>query len=217
MIIEAARAIGKAKAVLSFWFQGYNHSTQAVFKNNTLHNILLLTENICHPGAGPLSVTGEANTMGNRWVGALSHLLPGMRFVNNPQHRHEMANFWNIPVERIQPIPGRSIMEIIKGLYSGDVRDLWVMTTNPAASFRLEITEGEEIDVISRRGSIRLPARFTNRLLRGNVFIPWHYGSALWVGEGRLANLVTNPVYDIHSKQPEYKFSAVKIYKIHSR
>lgn len=134
LIFEAACSIGKANAVLSFWFQGYNQSTQAVFKNNTLHNLLLLTENLCHSGTGPLSITGGANSMGNLWVGAMSHLLPGMRFVTDPQHRQEMADFWNIPVERIQPTPGRSIMEIIKGLHTGDVRALWVITTNPAAS-----------------------------------------------------------------------------------
>lgn len=40
-IIEAARMIGNARAMLTFWLQGYNHSTQAVFKNNTLHNLSL--------------------------------------------------------------------------------------------------------------------------------------------------------------------------------
>jgi ferredoxin-nitrate reductase len=435
-IVAAARAIGRARAMLTFWFQGYNHSTQAVFKNNSLHNLSLLTGNFCRPGAGPLSITGEANALGNRWVGALAHLLPGMRLVANSQHRQEMADFWDIPLERIQSMPGRSILDIIKGLHSGDVRALWVMTTNPAASLphtrwvreglsraellvvqdifhptettllgdvvlagaqwcektgtfisserrvelveavidppgeakpdyeiiwlvaralgfekefpytspeevfeewkgitrgrlcdmsgvaydrlrgrigpqlpcpdaehppsttdgtsasglrgtprlftdwhfprpdgraallardyvepaettdaeypfalltgrlvwhfntrtrtgrvprlntaapdgfveihpedaaRLGITEGDEVEVTSRRGSVRLPARLTARLLVGTVFIPWHYGDALWVGEGKLANLVTNPVYDVHSKQPEYKFSAVKI------
>lgn len=133
-IVEAAMAIGSAKAMLAFWFQGYNHSTQAVYKNNTLHNILLLTDNYCRPGAGPLPVNGEANTQGNRWVGTLSHLLPGARMISNPLHRQEMADFWDIPVEKIAPVPGRSIIEIIKGLHSGDVRALWVATTNPAVS-----------------------------------------------------------------------------------
>ena len=72
--------------------------------------------------------------MGNRWVGALSHLLPGMRLVGNRQHRREVADFWGIPEEKIQPTPGRSIIEIIEGLHSGEVRALWVTTTNPAAS-----------------------------------------------------------------------------------
>ncbi|MEP9410770.1 MAG: molybdopterin-dependent oxidoreductase [Candidatus Brocadia sp.] len=133
-IHEAALVIGKAKAMLTFWFQGYNQSPQAVFKNNTLHNLSLLTGNFCRPGAGPLSITGEANTMGCRWVGALAHLLPGMRMVANPAHRQEVAKFWNVPVEKIQPTPGRSIIDIIHGLHSGEVRALWVMSSNPAAS-----------------------------------------------------------------------------------
>ncbi|MDM8539083.1 hypothetical protein QUF70_20210, partial [Desulfobacterales bacterium HSG17] len=38
-IIAAGRTIGRSKAMLTFWLQGYNHSTPAVFKNNTLHNL----------------------------------------------------------------------------------------------------------------------------------------------------------------------------------
>ncbi|CAK8714961.1 4Fe-4S Mo/W bis-MGD-type domain-containing protein [Candidatus Electrothrix laxa] len=133
-ILKAARLIGEAGNMLTFWFQGYNHSTQAVFKNNSLHNLSLLTDNFCRPGAGPLSITGEANALGNRWVGALSHLLPGMRSVANPQHRQEIADFWNIPTERMPSTPGRSIIEIIQGLHDGDIRALWITTTNPAAS-----------------------------------------------------------------------------------
>ncbi|MCF6155719.1 MAG: nitrate reductase catalytic subunit [Candidatus Brocadia sp.] len=133
-IYEAARIIGKAKTMLTFWFQGYNQSPQAVFKNNTLHNLSLLTGDFCRPGAGPLSITGEANTMGCRWVGALSHLLPGMRMITNLRHRQEIAEFWGIPAEKIQPTPGHSIIEIIHGLHSGKVRALWVMSSNPAAS-----------------------------------------------------------------------------------
>ncbi len=422
-IVEVARAIGQAKAMLTFWFQGYNHSTQAVFKNNTLHNLSLLTGNFCRPGAGPLSITGEANALGNRWVGALAHLLPGMRLVANSRHRQEVADFWDIPFEKIQPTPGRSIMDIIKGLHSGDVRALWITTTNPAASLpdtrwieeglrkadllimqdifhptettrladvvlagaqwceksgtfisserrvelveqvidppgtakpdyeiiwlvaramgfekefpytspeevfeewkgitrgricdmsgltydrlrgkigpqlpypeaghsgtprlftdwrfprpdgraallardyiepaempdaeypfvlitgrlvahfntrtrtgraprlnaaapdnfieihpedaaRLDIDEGDELEITSRRGSVRGVARLTDRVLAGTIYMNMHYGSALRVGEGKLANLVSNRVYDIHSKQPELKFSAVRI------
>jgi len=422
-IIKAAHAIGQARSMITFWFQGYNHSTQAVFKNNTLHNLSLLTGNFCRPGAGPLSITGEANALGNRWVGALSHLLPGMRFVQNYEHRKETADLWGVSMETIQPTPGRSILDIIKGLHSGDIHALWVMTTNPAASLpnthwvreglvkgellvvqdifhptettmladvllpaaqwcektgtfisserrielvekvieppgeakpdyeiiwlvarsmgfekefpyktpeevfeewkkftrgricdmngvtydrlrgkvgpqlpcpdldhpgtprlftdwsfprpdgraallardyvepvdsidneypfilltgrlawhfntrtrtgraprlnsqapkcfieihpedasRLNITEGNEVEVTSRRGTICLPARFTDNLPTGTVFMPMHYGHVLGIGEGKLANILTHAEYDIHSKQPEYKFTAVNI------
>ena len=82
---------------------------------------------------------------------------------------------------------------------------------HPEDGARLGIEEGDEVEVESRRGRVCLPARLTDRLLNGTIYIPWHYGPALGIGEGKLANLVTNSVYDIHSKQPEYKFSAVKV------
>ncbi|MCZ7402459.1 MAG: nitrate reductase [Candidatus Methanoperedens sp.] len=425
-IIEAARMIGNARAMLTFWLLGYNHSTQAVFKNNTLHNLSLLTGNICRPGAGPMSITGEANAMGNRWVGALSHLLVGMRQITNEQHRKEVAKYWGVPEKNIKSTPGRSIMEIIEGLHSGDIRALWVTTTNPAASLphtrwveeglakaellvvqdifhptettalanvilpaaqwcektgtfisserrielveklieppgeakpdyeiiwliaramafekefpykspeevfeewkgltrgrlcdmsgvtyerirgvvgpqlpcpdtshpgtmrlftdmhfprpdgraallfrdyigpaeitdneypfllitgRLEwhfntrtrtgrvrhlnnaapdniinlhpqdaemlgICEGELIEVTSRRGKARGIARITDSVQTNTVFMPFHFGKALCINQDRAANLVTNPVFDIHSKQPEYKFSAVRVEKM---
>lgn len=145
-IFKAAHLIGHAKAMLTFWLQGYNQSTQAVFKNNTLHNLSLLTGNFCRPGAGPLSIAGESNSLGSRWIGVQSHLLPGMRFVTNPAHRQEVADFWGIPTEKIQSMPGRSIIDIIKGLHTGEVRALWVMSSNPAASLPSTkwVTEGLE-------------------------------------------------------------------------
>ncbi len=424
-IIKTAHTIGQAKSMVTFWFQGYNHSTQAVFKNNTLHNLSLLTGNFCRPGAGPISITGEANALGNRWVGALSHLLPGMRFIQNYEHRKETADLWGVSEEKIQPTPGRSIVDIIKGLHSGDIRALWIMTTNPAASLpnthwvraglsecgllvvqdifhptettmladvvlpaaqwcektgtfisserrielvekvieppgeakpdyeiiwlvaramgfeklfpyktseevfeewkkftrgricdmngvtydrlrgkvglqlpcpdldhpgtprlftdwsfprpdgraallardyvepvdsindeyplilitgrlawhfntrtrtgrapklnrqapncfidihpedasRLNLIEGIEVEITSLRGTICLPARIADNLPIGTVFIPMHYGNALETGEEKLANILTHTEYDIHSKQPEYKFTAVNISK----
>ena len=74
-----------------------------------------------------------------------------------------------------------------------------------------EVVENDEVEVALRRGCVRLPARLADHLLAGTLFIPWHYGPELGVGDGKLANLVTHSVYDSHSKQPEYKFSAVKV------
>lgn len=424
-IREAARLIGRSKTMLVSWFQGYGHSTQSVFKNNTLHNLWLLTDNFCRPGAGPLSITGESNALGNRWVGGLSHLLPGMRMVINSQHRQELADYWGIPVEKMQSTPGRSIIEMIEGLHSGDVRALWIISANPAASLpdtkwvrdglskaellivqdifhptestmmadvvfagahwiektgtfisserrielvdqivesygnvkpdydiicrianamgfendfqyasseevfeelkkitkgrlcdmsgvtyerlrnkvglqlpcptedhpgterlftdrqfprpdgraallpreykkpceipdkeypyilitgrlqwhfntrtrtgrvssldskardnfveinpvtasQLDIVDGDEVEVTSRRGSVSGAVRIIDSMLPNTIFMPMHFGNTLNVGDGRLANLLTNHVCDLHSKQPEYKYSVVKISK----
>ena len=133
-IRAAARMYGEAGAALTFWFQGYNHSTSALWKNNSLHNLAILTGNIGRPGGGPLSITGESNALGNRYVGALCHLLPGMRQVVNPEHREEIAAIWGIPFDRLRPLPGKSIMEMIQAILDGTIKALWVMNTNPAVS-----------------------------------------------------------------------------------
>ncbi len=133
-IVAVANLIGTSKRMITIWLQGYNHSTDAVFKNNTLHNISILTDNIGKKGVGPLSITGEANALGNRWVGALSHLLPGMRMISNYKHRKDIADIWDVPAEKISGVPGKSILEIIEGLHSGEIKALWIMTTNPAVS-----------------------------------------------------------------------------------
>jgi len=88
---------------------------------------------------------------------------------------------------------------------------------HPEDSAKLNISEGDMVEIVSRRGMVRLPARLTNRILTGTIFIPWHYGPTLGVGEGKSVNLVTNAVYDIHSKQPEYKYCAVKVHKAPAR
>ena len=85
---------------------------------------------------------------------------------------------------------------------------------NPVTASQLNIVDGEEIEVASRRGAVRGTVRITDSVLPNTIFIPMHYGNALKVGDGRLANLLTNNVCDIHSKQPEYKYSVVKISKI---
>jgi predicted molibdopterin-dependent oxidoreductase YjgC len=82
---------------------------------------------------------------------------------------------------------------------------------HPEDAARLGIADGDEVEVASRRGSVRGAARLTDRVLPGMVYMNMHYGRALGVGDGRLANLVTNPACDVHSMQPEFKFSAVRL------
>jgi formate dehydrogenase alpha subunit len=78
---------------------------------------------------------------------------------------------------------------------------------NPDDARERKIYPGELIRVSSRRGTIRLPARLTERMPRGMVSIPFHFREAA-------ANLLTNPALDPAAKIPEYKVCAVKIGKL---
>jgi formate dehydrogenase major subunit len=66
------------------------------------------------------------------------------------------------------------------------------------------ITEGQAVTVRSRRGSIRLPARASQAVPPGSVFIPFHFREAA-------ANVLTNDALDPFGKIPEFKFCAVRL------
>jgi formate dehydrogenase major subunit len=70
----------------------------------------------------------------------------------------------------------------------------------------LTVADAEEVTVRSRRGAIRLPARRSDRVQRGNVFIPFHFREAA-------ANVLTNDALDPYGKIPEFKFCAVRVEK----
>ena len=70
----------------------------------------------------------------------------------------------------------------------------------------MDIRDGERVRVTSRRGEIALPARVTDRIIMGTVFIPFHYAEAA-------ANRLTNAALDPVSKIPELKVCAVRIEK----
>ncbi|MBD2328204.1 nitrate reductase [Alkalinema sp. FACHB-956] len=130
----AARYWQQADRVLSMWSMGVNQSSEGTAKVRAIINLHLLTGQIGKPGAGPFSLTGQPNAMGGREAGGLSHLLPGYRFVTNPEHRSEIEQAWGLPAGRIAPTPGRTAWQMIEGLERGEVGLFWVAATNPAVS-----------------------------------------------------------------------------------
>ncbi len=77
---------------------------------------------------------------------------------------------------------------------------------NPVDAEKLGISEGDYIRIRSKRGSIRVKARISERSQLGMVFVPFHFHEAA-------VNLLTHSVVDPVCKIPEYKISAVKIEK----
>ncbi len=75
---------------------------------------------------------------------------------------------------------------------------------NPDDAEVLHIKDKSQVRVSSRRGSITVFARVTDRTPQGVVFIPFHYSEAA-------ANLLTNAALDPTVKIPEYKVCAVKV------
>ena len=123
------------RETMSMWTMGLNQRSRGQWVNNLINSLHLISGKICRPGSTPFSLTGQPSACGSvREVGALCHLLPAHRFVANEQHRKEIAEIWNIPVERIQPRPGKPLMPMFQATVDGEIKGLWVMTTNPGQS-----------------------------------------------------------------------------------
>ncbi len=78
---------------------------------------------------------------------------------------------------------------------------------NPEDAKALGIRDDEVVRASTRRGSIDIPARVTPEIIRGVMFIPFHY-------KEHPANMLTHNALDPIAKIPEFKACAVKVEKI---
>ena len=79
---------------------------------------------------------------------------------------------------------------------------------NPEDGQRHDVSDGEWVRLRSRRGVLEGRAMLTDRMRRGEVFVPF-----VRLAESA-ANFLTNAAYDPDSKIPEYKVCAVRIEKL---
>jgi ferredoxin-nitrate reductase len=82
---------------------------------------------------------------------------------------------------------------------------------NPADAKKLGVKDNDLMQISSRRGTVRLPARISEGVPPGMVFVPFHWGDLF--GEGNAANYLTISAIGRVAKQPELKFCAVALEK----
>jgi ferredoxin-nitrate reductase len=80
---------------------------------------------------------------------------------------------------------------------------------HPRDATKLGIQENDLLEVRSRRGTSRFPAKVTKTISPGTVFVPIHWGF-LWADKAE-ANALTHPVSCPQSLQPELKACAVQL------
>src|SRR5262249_40492231 len=78
------------------------------------------------------SLTGQPSACGTvREVGTLADRLPSDMFVTNPEHRAKAEKLWGLPPGTINSKPGHHTVDLFRALARGDVKALWIQTTNP--------------------------------------------------------------------------------------
>ncbi|WP_326635703.1 bifunctional nitrate reductase/sulfite reductase flavoprotein subunit alpha [Streptosporangium sp. NBC_01755] len=82
---------------------------------------------------------------------------------------------------------------------------------HPDDARNLGLTDGDPVEIASRRGKAVLPAVVTDRVRPGCCFAPFHWNDLF--GEYLSVNAVTNDAVDPLSFQPEFKVCAVSLAK----
>ena len=90
--------------VLSFWGIGYNQHLHGQNNTVSLINLMALSGNIGRAGAGPFSMTGQPNAMGERLTGGLTGRLPFNQGIGNQGWRDHIADSWRVPRERLESV-----------------------------------------------------------------------------------------------------------------
>ncbi len=135
VIRKVARLFAKSKATMSMWTMGLNQRIRGVWANNLVHNLHILTGQLCKPGADSFSLTGQPNACGGvREGGGLCHILPGHRLVVKDKLRHQVEDLWGVPRGRIPPKPGYHTIAMFSAVNEGKIKAMWINCTSPAQS-----------------------------------------------------------------------------------
>ena len=116
-------------------------------------------------------------------------------------------------------------------LNSGRLRDQWhgmsrtgtvgrlfshveepLVSMNAADMARRGLSDGDIVQVSSRRGKLTLRVESSEEMRAGQTFIPMHWGSRYMSGLG--VNALMSNAYDPISKQPELKHAAIQVAKL---
>ncbi|MDS0293704.1 assimilatory nitrate reductase NasA [Halogeometricum luteum] len=131
--LDRVAAVAEAldAATILYWGMGVNQSIQGTATARALIDLCLATGNL-GPGSGPFSLTGQANSMGNR-VCASKGTWPGHREFTDASNRERMAKVWDVPLTRLPDSSGPGFVSIVDGLARGDIDVCWTVATNPVA------------------------------------------------------------------------------------
>jgi formate dehydrogenase major subunit len=125
---------------------------------------------------------------------------------------------WEPPVDALdEEFPlrlttGRRLESFNTGVQSGAFRSPLhqgeSLRLSPADAARLDVADGEEVRVVSRRGAVVAPARYDDGLRPGLVFMTFHFPDQVDV------NALTIDATDPKSGTAEFKASAIRIEKL---
>ncbi|WP_028115515.1 formate dehydrogenase subunit alpha [Ferrimonas senticii] len=145
---------------------------------------------------------------------------PGTRILHQTRFNHmDKAQFAAVPYRLSAELPnpdypltlttGRQLAQFHTGTMTRktpgmDLLAKPMVMISVTDAERLGVANSQMVRLVTRRGSVEVPAFVTKRMRPGVLFMPFHFAEAA-------ANILTNAALDPVAKIPEFKVCAVKL------
>jgi formate dehydrogenase major subunit len=131
IIERVARTIGAAKSMMIFWGMGISQHTHGTDNARCLIALCLLTGNVGRPGTGLHPLRGQNNVQGASDAGLIPMVYPDYQPVGDPAVRAKFEKAWGVALD---PKPGLTVVEIIRGAFEGSIKGMLMLGENPFLS-----------------------------------------------------------------------------------
>ena len=133
-IREVARLYATSPASMILWGMGVSQHVHGTDNARCLIALALMTGQVGRPGAGLHPLRGQNNVQGASDAGLIPMMYPDYQKVDDPEAQARFAKAWGVAPEALDPTPGLTVVEVIKGISAGSVKGMYVMGENPAMS-----------------------------------------------------------------------------------
>ena len=130
-IVEVARVFGRAASAMIFWGMGISQHSHGTDNARCLISLCLLTGNVGRPGTGLHPLRGQNNVQGASDAGLIPMMYPDYQRVADEKIRGKFENAWGVALD---PKPGLTVVEIIRGALEGRIAGMYMMGENPFLS-----------------------------------------------------------------------------------
>ncbi|SFV80048.1 Assimilatory nitrate reductase large subunit [hydrothermal vent metagenome] len=124
-----------------------------------------------------------------------------MPFVDNNEVPDEKFPIWLNTGRLVEHWHGRS--KTGKVANNNKFSPIPFIEINPDLAIEIGAEDGDYVRLVSRRSDAIVMAKFTNRVAKNMVFLPFHFHDC--------ANRLTLGLLDPYSRQPAYKQQAIRI------
>ena len=131
LLVEAARAFGRAERAMIFYSMGLTQHTSGTDNVLAIANLALLTGNVGKRSTGVNPLRGQNNVQGACDLAALPNVLPGYQRLSDPKVREKFEEAWGA---KIPEKPGLTVVEMFQAALEGRVRGMLIMGKNPMVS-----------------------------------------------------------------------------------